>query len=308
MASNYSQFAEQVISLWRTTYEAEFPLLFSIKEQLQADYPIDTSVGRQGNRGEVSPSTDFAVCVANARSYAIPHLKQLVQVLDHSKSEGIRAALRPDREVLVVDVGCAAGILGLFVDRAGFQRYWGIDTNRWMRELAKAMSGATRNALKSTLDLGLDGLGPYGGIVERKLHRHVDSVDGKARFPEFAFTDGSDSWSDFVISFLSSGCPRRSTVLVVMNHFLFQPEGVPETVKRLLAGCRMISRTGRADVFLISIEPSGLRKPDRYGPQGLRRDLHDLRPPKWMHEFTVTGAGHFLSGKGTKADVLTVAF
>lgn len=271
---SYAEIAERVVNLWNGCFAVERPFLEQFK-RYGIDYPIAVDQQRKGaqGRGVVEPDTEFVECLANARIYAAPHLMQFAEALDHESAAALRGHLTADHEVLVVDVGCAAGILSLFADRAGFAHYIGVDTNRWMRLLSRAVFESVMNDIAVKTDR------PTFKILE-----HIDSQDG---------------WCDDVRRVsantdLSAPGARRLTVLLVMNHLVFQRHDVARTVSSAIETCRGLAALPGVHPYLVSIEPGTLYKPDRLGTRGLDGML--LERQLRVERYSVTGVKMLVTG------------
>lgn len=312
MTETFTQIAARVTAHWDGIFRSPNPLMEAITEWYGIPYPrtIDELPRQASNQGLVLPDTDFEECLANARAYAGPHLRQLGAALDHATARPLRDALSQRHEVIVVDVGCAAGILGLFADRAGFAHYVGIDTNEWMRLLARAAFESTLNDI--TLQEGLATVpdhGTYGSFVQRM--QYTFAFDGHGRpavgtitdnRPTFVVHEGIDNhegWLRYVENVastvdLAAAAARPITVLAVMNHLLFQTNDVPQTVHSVLEKCRRASTLRGVTAFLVSIEPGTLYKPDRLGTQGF--DSIVAKMPVQVSRLSVPGVGSYLTG------------
>lgn len=312
MTETFSEIAGRVTAHWDGIFRSPNPLMEAITEWYGIPYPrrLDELPRRASNQGLVQPDTDFEECLANARAYAGPHLRQLGAALDHAEAQPLRNALSPRHEVIVVDVGCAAGILGLFTDRAGFAHYVGIDTNRWMRTLARAVFETTLNdiTLQESLASNPDH-GTYGSFVSRKQYTFAFDGHGRPRIgtitddrPTFAVHEGIDDhvgWLRYVENVasavdLAAGGARPITVLAVMNHLLFQMTDVPQTVRSVLDKCRRASALPGVRAFMVSIEPGTLYKPDRLGTQGFDSIVAGM--PVNVTRLSVPGVGSYLTG------------
>lgn len=310
----YTEIAARVVKLWNDRLADDRPFLAWFEEWYGPDYPIAAGQPprRPKNQGVVEPNTDFAECLANARSYASPHLIQFAQALDHGSAAALRGHLTADHEVLVVDVGCAAGILSLFTDRAGFAHYIGVDTNPWMRLLSRAVFETVMDELTGW-EYDPDAPNPlldgYGGYVERTQYavagqpqQGTKVTKVRTRQPSFGILDdidAHDGWSNYVrrvseSTNLSDPGARRLTVLLVLNHLLFQLHGVPRTIMSVIDKCRGLAALSGVHPYLISIEPGTLYKPDQFGTQGLDRVLRErqLRAER----YSVTGLSELLTG------------
>lgn len=312
MAETFSDIAHRVTTHWDAVFASPNPLLEPITEWYGMQYPraLDGRPRRAQNQGLVMPDTDFEECLANAKAYAGPHLKQFAAALDHTAARQLRDALSPGHEVLVVDVGCAAGILGLFTDRSGFAHYVGVDTNEWMRLLARAVFESTLNdiTLQESQAMSPD-YGTYGPFVSR--HQYTVGFDRLGRKnvgsitddrPTFVIHEGIDNhvgWLRYVENVagaldLTRPGGRPITVLVVMNHLLFQMHDVPQTVISVLDKCRQAAALRGVQAYLVSIEPGTLYKPDRLGTQGFDSLIAKL--PASVTRLSVAGVGAYLTG------------
>jgi len=308
----FADIAQTVAKHWNGLYSQAAPFIEQIEEWYGIDYPEAARGPQQRPRdqGIVSPDTDLTECLANARSYALPHLHQLAEALDHENASDLRKVITPSHEVIVVDVGCAAGALSLFVDQAGFAHYVGIDTNHWMRLLARATFNKTLNDLALVDALGTRAeIGQYGLLVERLQYSLAHSPGRGTAVqtvtsdrPSFELLDDIDSlvgWRTFVEQVsknedLQSPSARPITILVVMNHILFQLIDVPRTAQTALDHCRDLSGLSGVRAFLLSIEPGTLYKPDRLGTRGFDEMLGQRRLD--VRRFSVRGVASYLTG------------
>lgn len=308
----YADVAAQVIECWEQHFEDERPFLEQFEEWYGIDYPIAVgqSRTRAQDQGVVQPDSEFVECLANARSYATPHLIQLAEALDHGRAAALRRHLTDDHEVLVIDVGCAAGILSLFTDRAGFAHYIGVDTNPWMRSLSRAVFETVMNDI--TLQEAyatVPDFGTFGGFIERFQYtvastpQHGTQVStvrtDRTSFGIHEHIDSHNGWSNFVRRVamntdLSAMGARRLTVLLVMNHLMFQLHDVPRTVTSAIDKCRGLATLPGVHPYLVSIEPGTLYKPERFGTQGLDRLLRECR--LGVERYSVTGLSRLLTG------------
>ncbi len=310
--ASFTALAERVVEHWNAHFADERPFFEQFEDWYGVDYPlaVDIRSQRASDQGLVSPDTNFAECLANARSYAAPHLRQLAQALDHEHAKTLRRHLTSTHEVIVVDVGCAAGILALLVDRAGFSHYIGIDTNNWMRLLARAVFETTLNdiAVQDGMATHPD-FGVYGPFVERDqysvtgTHARRTTVrtvrTGQPGFGILESIDSHDGWTKFVEKIahnhdLQAPGARKITVLVVMNHLLFQLGDVPRTVTTVLGKCRALAQYPGVNPFLVSIEPGTLYKPDRFGTQGFDKIIVEQRLN--VVRYGVPGLSTYLTG------------
>jgi hypothetical protein len=310
----YVEIASRVVDLWNDRFAAERPFLSQFEEWYGTDYPVPAGQPRTRakDQGVVQPDTDFVECLANARSYAGPHLMQFAEALDHERAATLQGHLTADHEVIVVDVGCAAGILSLFADRAGFAHYIGVDTNRWMRLLSRSVFESVMDELTGwmdTPDAPRPHLNGYGGCIERTQYTVVNEPPHGTRVskvrtlqPSFGILediDSHDGWSNFVRRVaantdFSAPRARRITVLLVMNHLMFQLHDVPRTVTSAIDKCRRLASLPGVNTYLVSIEPGTLYKPGRLGTQGLERVL--LERQLGVERYSVTGLSSFLTG------------
>lgn len=316
---SYTDIAERIVDLWRGHFNVDRPFLEKFEEWCGIEYPIAAAQPRMGSRdqGMISPQTDFIECLANARSYAAPHLLQFAEALDHERATTLRNRLNSDHEAIVVDVGCAAGILSLFVDRAGLAHYVGVDTNPWMRFLSRAVFETVLHDLALRKDAaGAVEAGGNSGLIERaqysvathpRLGTKVSTVrTDRPSFVVLDDIDAHDGWSKYVRRVatnadFSAPEARRLTVLLVMNHLMFQLHDVPRTVTSAIDKCRDLASLKEVAVYLVSIEPGRLYKPDRLGTQGLDRVLRERGLT--VERFSVPGVSAFLTGssKGNAA-------
>lgn len=309
---SYTEIAERVIERWKAHFDRDRPFLEQFEEWYGIDYPI--AAGQQRTRaqdqGVVQPGTEFVECLANARSYAAPHLLQFAEALDHERGTTLRDHLTAEHDVMVIDVGCAAGILSLFADRAGFAHYIGVDTNPWMRALSQAVFETVMNEItfQGTMATACD-FGTFGGFIERYQYTVADArqqgtkVDTvKTDRPSFVILEHIDShngWFNYVRRVsantdLSDPGARRLTVLLVMNHLMFQLHDVPRTVTSAIERCQGLAALPGVHPYLVSIEPGALFKPDRLGTQGLDRVLRERQLT--VERYAVTGLSRFLTG------------
>lgn len=308
----YIEIATRVIECWRGHFEVERPFFVQFEEWYGIDYPltVDQPRSRARGRGVVQPDTDFVECLANARSYASPHLMQFAEALDHGHAATLRDHLTAEHDVIVVDIGCAAGILSLFTDRAGFAHYIGVDTNPWMRALSRAifetvMNDITLQEAKATVpDFGM-----FGGFIERYQYTVANAPQqgtqvrtvktDRTSFEILEHIDSHNGWFNYVRRVsantdLSAPGARRLTVLLVLNHLLFQLHDVPRTVTSAIQKCQDLAKLPGVHPYLVSIEPGTLYKPDRLGTQGLDRVL--LERQLRVERYSVTGLSTFLTG------------
>lgn len=303
--------ASRVAEHWNPIFQCANPLLEEICEWHGREYPValDSLPSRARLQGVVHPDTEFSECIANARSYAAYHLMQLGEALDHPASATLRHHLGAPHQVAVVDIGCAAGILALFVDRCGFAQYIGIDSNPWMRYIGQLVVETTFNQIilqegyASQPDYGV-----YGPFIEREVmvvsdEESMASVSSSTvERPFVSFTDKFDS--NFFMRYVQTAIdlghtveatPKPITILVVMNHFLFQETDVEDVVAEFLELCIFLANKRGVHPFLLSIEPGTLYKPNRLGTQGLDRLLHQRNLT--ADRFDVTGLSKYLTGK-----------
>lgn len=308
----YTEIAARVIERWRAHFDHERPFLEQFEEWYGIDYPIAAGQPRRGvqDQGVVQPGTDFVECLANARSYAPPHLMQLAEALDHGRAATLRDHLTAEYDVMVVDVGCAAGILSLFTDRAGFAHYIGVDTNPWMRTLSRAVFETVMNDITLQKEYAtVPEYGTFGGFIERHQYtvanapQHGTQVStvkaDRTSFEILEHIDSHDGWSNHVRRVsantdLSAPGARRLTVLLVMNHLMFQLHDVLRTVTSAIQECQDLAALPGVHSYLLSIEPGTLYKPDRLGTKGLDRVL--LERQLRVERYSVTGSSKFLTG------------
>lgn len=321
----FVELAERVVERWNQHFTAERPFAEQLEDWYGIDYPLQSDLPgqRAKDQGIVSPETGFAECLANARQYAAPHLLQLAEALDHSDAVGLRTHLTESHEVIVVDIGCAAGILSLLVDRAGFAHYVGVDTNNWMRLLTKVVFETTLNDMALADGIAVSPTShSYGSFVERDQYSVSTTRRGgttvrtvRTDRPGFGILesiDSHDGWTNFVkkVSInhnLRVPRARHITVLVVMNHLLFQLHDVTRTVTNALAKCLDLGKIEGVNPFLLSIEPGTLYKPDRLGTHGFDQLLTTqlLR----ITRYKVPGLSSYLIGKSKgEAAVRLVTF
>ena len=84
------------------------------------------------------------------------------------------------------------------------------------------------------------------------------------------------------------------TVMVVMNHLLFQTTDVRSIVEKVLDTCMSLAKLPGVHPYLMSIEPGTLYKPDRFGTRGLDEVLQERRLR--VERYPVTGLSKFLAG------------
>lgn len=309
---SYVEIAARVSECWREHFNRELPFLEQFEEWYGIDYPIAVGQPRRRvqDQGVVQPDTEFVECLANARSYATPHLMQFAEALDHESAAALRGHLTADHEVLVVDVGCAAGILSLFADRAGFAHYIGVDTNPWMRSLSRAVFETVMNDITLQAAIAtVPDFGTFGGFVDRYQYvvantsqqsTQVSTVKtDRPNFEILEHIDSHDGWCNYVRRVsantdLSAPGARRLTVLVVMNHLMFQLHDVPRTVTSAIERCRGLTALPGVYPYLMSIEPGTLHKPDRLGTRGLDQML--LERQLRVERYSVTGLSTLLTG------------
>jgi hypothetical protein len=308
----YTEIAERVIERWDAHFESDRPFLEQFEEWYGIDYPIAADQPRRPAKyhGIVEPDTDFVECLANARSYATPHLRQFAKALDHGRAAPLRNHLTAEHDVIVIDIGCAAGILSLFTDRAGFAHYIGVDTNPWMRSLSRAVFETVINDI--TLEEAMatvPDFGTFGGFIERYQYTVVTAPQrgtqistvktDRASFMILEHIDSHNGWFNYVrrvaanTDLFASGA-RRLTVLLVMNHLMFQLTDVPRTVDSAIQKCRRLAALPGVHPYLVSIEPGTLWKPGRLGTEGLDKLLLESR--LGVERYSVTGLSELLTG------------
>ena len=312
----FQDIAIRVKNHWDGIFQRDDPLYEEICEWYGEPYPTPVPlVRRTRDQGFVTPETDFAECISNARSYAGPHLLQLATVLDSAQATNLRQHLTGGQEVIVIDVGCAAGILSLFADRCGFAHYIGIDTNSWMRRISDLVLQTTFNTM-----VVIEGYSPrpdhgeYGYFMERPVTSADSGLTTLEDRPTFTLFDGlSESISETVrqLSRVAQhrNISRNFTVLVVLNHILFQPSqaDIERLIRRVLELCVGFEQLNSVTSYLISIEPGALWKPARFGTQGFDNELAMV--PAVVQRFPVVGLTELLTGRpGKDAVVRLVRF
>jgi len=329
----FTGLTRRVISHWQPLFAGDRPLEEELLLWAGIEYPpwSPQPLPQGWIRGTAGKDTDFASCVIQARHNASKHLRQLAQALDNPEAARLHRHLDSDHEVLVVDIGCAGGILALLADRAGFARYWGVDINPYMRSIVRAVTGSVRNFL---VLVGANGrpedFGEYGDLVFRPLgwdsrmgspeklkleEIGLVGLDGElmADFPLVRIVDNDQllDWTNDVRLLSDPMSPIRDqrmlTVLVVMNHFLWQPDGVRDVVERILDSCSSLAKHLPINMYLLSIEPGGIYpRPHLFGPMGFDVLLRErsLVP----HRFPVQGTRQMATGDGQPAEVRLVTF
>ena len=225
-------------------------------------------------RGRVWPADGLESVLAYSRKYSGPHLVQLGEALNDSECAELHRQAQASSHVCLVDVGCGVAAASSIAAAIGNAEYVGLEPHHWLRGLASGLLAAWTYR-------------PRICELQRAL-----SVD--------------DDWVQRIETHARQSGTASTAVLIVMNHVLYQPEGVRRTVKDVLTICSYLCCLPRTAVFLLSIEPRMVPLPGAFGKDGLNQELDELELSG--SDLVVSSVRKLLGGSSGDAEASLVEF